>query len=68
MNSNMMPRDRHNAKLKAQYEKRKAKHLPVIAAMANTNTMKEIAIAIGTTVDFVNRVIKEEGLRSTSKN
>lgn len=61
--SNMMPRDRHNARLKAQYEKRKARHLPVIAAMAATSTMKEIASATETTVDFVNRVIKEEGLR-----
>lgn len=63
MISNMMPRDRYNAKRKAEYERRKAKHLPVIAAMSTTSTMKEIASATKTTVDFVSRVIKEEGLR-----
>lgn len=63
MISNMMPRDRYNAKRKAQYERRKAKHLPVIAAMATTSTLKEIAAATKTTPDFVSRVIKEEGLK-----
>jgi len=63
MNSNMLPRDRYNAKQRAVYERRKAKHLPVIKEMAKTSTLKEIAESTKTTISFVSRVIKEENLR-----
>lgn len=63
MITNMMPRDRYNAKRKAEYERRKAKHLPVIAAMAKTHSAAAIAKETGTTSSFVYRVIKEEGLK-----
>lgn len=63
MITNMAPRDRYNAKLKRQYERRKAKHLPVIASMAKTHSAASIATATVTTSSFVYRVIKEEGLK-----
>lgn len=62
---NMMPRDRYNAKKRAQYEKRKAKHLPRLREIANTMSFAKMAEDTGTTIAFVSRVVKEEGLRDT---
>lgn len=67
MITNMMPRDRHNARLKAQYEKRKAKHLPRLREIARTMTYPQMAEDTGTTRAFVERVVKEEGLRQRAK-
>ena len=64
MISNMMPRDRYNAKRKAAYERRKAKHLPQLRALAKTMTYEQLVQATGTTRAFVERVVKEEGLRA----
>lgn len=66
MITNMMPRDRYNARLKAQYEKRKAKHLPRLTEIANTMSFAQMATDTGTTIAFVSRVVKEEGLRDTT--
>ena len=63
--NSMMPRDRYNAKKKAQYEKRKAKHLPRLREIANTMTYAQMAEDTGTTLSFVSRVVREEGLRDT---
>lgn len=63
---NTMPRDRYNAKKRAQYEKRKAEHLPRLREIANTMSFAQMATATGTTIAFVNRVVKEEGLRDTT--
>lgn len=61
--SSMAPRDRYNAKKRRQFEARKKKHIDVISSMAKTHTYKEIVEATGTTLSFVERVIREEGLR-----
>lgn len=67
MNQNMMPRDRYNAKKKAQYEKRKAKHLPRLIEIVSTMTITQMVEDTGTTRSFVERVIREEGLRQRGK-
>lgn len=67
MITNMMPRDRYNAKKKAQYEKRKAKHLPRLTEIVNAMTISQMVEDTGTTRSFVERVIREEGLRSRVK-
>lgn len=67
MITNMLPRDRYNAKKKAQYEKRKAKHLPRLIEIVNTMTITQMVEDTGTTRSFVERVIREEGLRQRGK-
>ena len=67
MITNMVPRDHHNARLKAQYEKRKAKHLPRLREIVNTMTISQMVEDTGTTRSFVERVIREEGLRQRGK-
>ncbi len=61
--SNMMPRDRYNAKKRAQYERRKAQHLPRLREIANTMTYDQMMADTGATRSFIQRAIKEEGLR-----
>ena len=63
---NSMPRDRYNAKKRAQYEKRKAKHLPRLREIANAMTFAQMAEDTKTSITFVSRVVKEEGLRDTT--
>lgn len=63
MTFNERVRNRHNQRTRAQYERRKAQHLPAIKAMVKDHTLAQMAEATRTSTGFVQRVIKEEGLR-----